>query len=149
MTRYQLPPPPEGISELSVWDALEEFLLNLRSSGVSEKTIKPYKVGISDFLKFCGKQYVKELNINDVIKWRLARLKSGFSRSVRGDSKATQLTLHYYSLYVRAFLKWLGLKDEVSIVKAPRRRVVATLTENEVVKLLNASRDVLDLLIIC
>ncbi len=148
MTRYQLPP-PEGVSELSVWDALEEFLLNLRSSGVSEKTVKSYKVGISDFLKFCGKQYVKELNVNDVIRWRLARLKNGFNKSVKGDSKATQLTLHYYSLYVRAFLKWLGLKDEVSVVKAPRRRVVATLTENEVIKLLSASRDTLDLLIIC
>ncbi len=149
MTRYQLPPPPEGIPELSVWDALEEFLLNLRSSGASEKTIRSYKVGVSDFLKFCGKERVKELNVNDVIRWRLARLKSGFSKSVKGDSKATQLTLHYYSLYVRAFLKWLGFKDEVSVVKAPRRRVVATLTENEVVRLLNASRDVMDLLIIC
>ncbi|MEM0361800.1 MAG: tyrosine-type recombinase/integrase [Sulfolobales archaeon] len=149
MTRYQLPPPSDSISELSVWDALEEFLLSLRSSGVSEKTIKSYRAGISDFLKFCGKQYVKEISVNDVIKWRLARLKNGFNRSVRGDSKATQLTLHYYSLYVRAFLKWLGFKDEISVVKAPRRRVVSTLTENEVAKLLNASRDILDLLIIC
>ncbi|MEM4752839.1 MAG: phage integrase N-terminal SAM-like domain-containing protein, partial [Sulfolobales archaeon] len=68
MTRYQLPPPSDSISELSVWDALEEFLLSLRSSGVSEKTIKSYRAGISDFLKFCGKQYVKEISVNDVIK---------------------------------------------------------------------------------
>lgn len=149
MTRYELPPPPEGISELSVWDALEEFLLSLRSSGISEKTIKSYRIGISDFLKFCDKRYVKELSVNDVIKWRLTRLKSGFSRSVRKDSKATQLTLHYYSLYVRAFLKWLGFKEEVSVVKAPRRRVVATLSEGEVAKLINSSRDIVDLLIIC
>ncbi|MEM1982496.1 MAG: tyrosine-type recombinase/integrase [Sulfolobales archaeon] len=149
MTRYELPPPSDGISELSVWDALEEFLLSLKSSGVSDKTIKSYRIGVSDFLKFCGKQYVKELSAGDVVKWRLTRLKNGFSKSVRKDSKATQLTLHYYSLYVRTFLKWLGFRDEISVVKAPRRRFISTLTENEVAKLINASRDIIDLIIIC
>jgi integrase/recombinase XerD len=149
LTKYQLPPPPTNISELSLWDALEEFLMALRSSGASEKTIKAYRAGISDFIKFCGKGFVKEVTVNDVIKWRLSRLREGFDRSVKDDVKARQLTLHYYSLYVRSFLKWLGLKDEVSIVKAPRRRSITTLSDNEVVKLLNASRDLLDLLIIC
>jgi integrase/recombinase XerD len=121
----------------------------LRSSGASEKTVKAYRAGISDFIKFCGKGFVKEVTVNDVIKWRLSRLREGFDRSVKDDVKARQLTLHYYSLYVRSFLKWLGLKDEVSIVKAPRRRSITTLSDNEVVKLLNASRDLLDLLIIC
>ncbi len=148
LTRFQLPPPRKGIELASVWDALEEFLTALRASGASEKTVKAYKAGITDFLKFCNKKLVSELNTDDVVKWRIARLKDGFSRGVRNDIKARQLTLHYYSLYVRSFLKWLGFNDEVSTVKAPRRRVVSTLSEGEMLKLLNAARDILDLLII-
>jgi len=149
LTKYQLPLPPSNVLELSLWDALEEFLMALRSSGASEKTVKAYRAGISDFIKFCGRNYVKEVTVNDVIRWRLSRLREGFDKSVKDDVKARQLTLHYYSLYVRSFLKWLGFKDEVSIVRAPRRRSITTLSDNEVIKLLNASRDILDLLIIC
>lgn len=149
MTRFQLPPPSKGIEELSVWDALEEFLAALRASGASEKTVKAYRAGVVDFLRFCNKVKVKELNPADAIKWRLTRLKEGFTRELKKDSKARQLTLHYYSLYVRSFLEWLGFsRDEVNVVKAPRRRVVNALTESEVLKLINASRDILDLLIV-
>jgi len=148
LVRSSLPPPPDGVKELNVWDALEEFLTALRASGISEKTVKAYRAGISDFLKFCGKNRVSELSVNDVLKWRVFRLKNGFQRSSK-DSKARQLTLHYYSLYVRSFLKWLGFGNDVSVVRAPRGRVVQALSEAEVLKLLEASRDLLDLLIVC
>ena len=149
MVKFELPPPPEGISNYSVWDALEEFLIALQSAGASDKTVKAYKVGISDFLKFTCKEYVRDLSIRDYIRWRLERLRRGFSRSWSKDRRKIQTTLHYYSLFVRSFLKWLGIADKIPIVKKPRAKSrITTLTTNEVLKLLEASRDVIDLLIV-
>ena len=148
MVKFELPPPPEGVSELSVWDALEEFLLSLEAAGASPKTVKAYRAGITDFLKFVGKERVGELNYRDFTRWRLDRLRNGFPRGSK-DRRKAQATLHYYSLYVRAFLQWLGVVGKVPAVARPKgRRRIQTLTDKEVLKLLEASRDVLDLLII-
>ncbi len=148
MVKFDLPPPPEYIKELSVWEALEEFLVALQSAGASDKTVKAYRAGITDFLRFASKELVSELNLRDYTKWRLKRLREGFPRG-RRDRRRAQATLHYYTLFVRAFLKWLGIADRVPTVSRPRgRRRPTTLSSNEVLKLLEASRDVIDLLII-
>ncbi len=149
MVKFELPPPPEDISDYTVWEALDEFLVALQSAGASEKTVKAYRAGISDFLKFTGKEYIRELSVKDYIKWRLERLRKGFLRSWSRDRRKIQTTLHYYSLFVRSFLKWLGIADKLPIVKKPRTRSrITTLTSKEVLKLLEASRDVIDLLIV-
>ena len=148
VVKFELPEPPEDVKEFSVWDALEEFLLSLEAAGASEKTVKAYRAGISDFLKFTGKERVGDLNYRDFTRWRLDRLRNGFPKGSK-DRRKAQMTLHYYSLYVRAFLQWLGIVGKVPAVARPRGRPrVPTLSEREVLKLLEASRDVLDLLIV-
>ncbi len=148
MVRFELSDPPEGVKELSVWEALEEFLLSMEAAGASEKTIKAYRAGISDFLRFAGKELVKELNYRDFTKWRLSRLRKGFPKGSK-DRRKAQMTLHYYSLYVRSFLKWLRIVGKVPAVARPRGRPrIPTLSSREVLKLLEAARDVLDLLIV-
>ncbi len=148
MVKFELPDPPEDVKELSVWDALEEFLLSLEAAGASSKTVKAYKAGISDFLRFTGKELVSELSYRDFTKWRINRLRNGFPKGSK-DRRKAQMTLHYYSLYVRAFLQWLGIVNKVPAVARPRgRRRTPTLTREEILKLLEASRDLLDLLIV-
>ena len=148
MVRFELQPPPEGVEDLSVWEALEEFLLALTASGASDKTVKAYRAGITDFLRFTGKELVRELGIRDYTRWRLERLRKGFARGSRSRRKV-QATLHYYSLFVRSFLQWLGRAGRLPAVSRPRGRPrIGTLSDREVLKLLEASRDVLDLLIV-
>lgn len=148
MVKFELPPPPEDIKEWGVWEALEEFLLGMAASGASDKTVKAYRAGISDFLKFVNKSLVKELNYYDFTKWRLERLRNGFEKGSK-DRRSIQSTLHYYSLYVRAYLQWLGVVGKVPAVARPRgRKRIETLTQKEIMKLLDASRDLLDILII-
>ncbi len=148
MVKFDLLPPPEDIRDWNVWDALEEFLVSLAASGASDKTLKAYRAGISDFLKFAGKELVKELSHKDFTAWRIKRLKEGFPRGSK-DRRKAQMTLHYYSLYVRAFLQWLGVMSKVPAVSRPRgRKVIETLTPREIWSLIDASRDVLDVLIV-
>lgn len=148
MVRFELPDPPEGIEDYGVWDALEEFLLLMEASGASEKTIKAYRAGISDFLKFTGKSLVKELRPVDFTKWKLDRLRNGFPRS-SGNKRKVQMTLHYYSLYVRSFLQWLKVVNKAPAVARPRGRTrIQALSTKEVLRLMQASRDLLDMLII-
>ncbi len=148
MVKFELPPPPDYIKELTVWEALEEFIVALQSAGASDKTVKAYKAGITDFLRFIGKELVSDINLRDYTKWRLARLRNGFPKGKK-DRRKAQVTLHYYTLFVRSFLKWIGLADRVPIVSRPRgRRRPVTLSTSEVLKLLEASRDIIDLLII-
>lgn len=148
MVKLNLPPPSCREScELNL--LAEEFLANLEASGASSSTVKAYKYAIKDFIEFTGKKYVDELTISDFTAWRLKRLKDGFKHS-RGGKESSSWTLYYYSLFVRSFLKWLGvLKDPLPSVGKPRRRRLHTvLTRDEIKRLISASRDIIDLLIV-
>lgn len=148
MVRFDLTEASKEVLEGDVWYALEAFLTELEAAGASGKTVRAYRYGIMDFLRFVNRSYVKELSLEDYNRWRLERLRKGFPRGSR-DRKKAQTTLHYYSLYVRAFIKWLGLADRVPAVARPRgRRNVMTLREDEIRKMFEASRDLLDKLII-
>ena len=148
MVRYELPPPScTGRCELEL--LLEEFLLSLEASGASPSTLKSYRSAIRDFLDFVGKRYSDELSPQDFLAWRVKRLKGGF-RSSRGDGEASARTLYYYSLFVRSFLAWLGVfKGKPPSVAKPRQAKLRTvLSRDEVRRLFNASRDVMDVLIL-
>ncbi len=148
MVRFELPDPDEGIAEYKLSEALEEFLLSLEAAGASEKTIKAYKAGISDFIKFVKDKRVNEVSPSDFTKWKLHRLRNGFNRSSK-DKRKIQMTLHYYSLYVRAFLKWLGILGNAPAVARPRGKPrINALTSEDIVKLINSSRDLTDMLIV-
>ncbi|MCD6323572.1 MAG: tyrosine-type recombinase/integrase, partial [Desulfurococcales archaeon] len=147
--RFELPEvSPEDVAELGVWEALEEFLMSLEAAGASEKTVKAYRAGISDFLKFVGKEKVRDLRVGDFTRWKLERMRKGFPKGSK-DRRKAQMTLHYYSLYVRSFLKWLGVVKSAPAVSRPRgRSQVSVLTPKEVYALLNAARDVIDVLVV-
>lgn len=156
MVKFDLGSPPPGLLEKSNEEIVEEFIATLLSAGASEKTAKVYRAAIMDFLDFIGNKPLKEVTSDDVRKWRMHRLKHGFPRKRRHkrikdsieERRWRQATLHYYTLLLRGFFKWLGLNVKVPIVKAPRRKEVEALSEQEVHSLLMNIRDTLDLLII-
>lgn len=144
MVKFEIASAPEEVLESDVWQALEMFLTELEAAGASQKTIRAYRYGISDFLKFTNKNYVKELSINDYNTWRLERLRKGFPGS-SNDKRKNQVTLHYYSLYVRSFIKWLGIADKIPAVTRPRgKKNIVTLKVEEIKKMFDAARDILD-----
>jgi len=153
MVRIEIDPPPEDVFEHSNEEIVEMFLDSLFAAGASEKTIKSYRVAIRDFLSFIGNKHLKDVRLIDVNRWKTHRLRSGFEKEKKGGDpfevkRKRQVTLHYYSIFVRRFLKWLGLPSRVATVRAPKRKEVQTLSAEEVAKLLRASRDLLDVVIV-
>lgn len=142
-------PPPSCREKCDIGLAVEEFLANLEAAGASQSTVKAYKYAIKDFVEFVGKTRVDELTPQDFTAWRLKRLKEGF-RFSKGNKESSGWTLYYYSLHVRSFLAWLGvLKDPLPSVGKPRRKRLQTiLTRDEIRKLISASRDIVDILIV-
>ncbi|MEM0014907.1 MAG: tyrosine-type recombinase/integrase [Zestosphaera sp.] len=148
MVRFDLAGASRDVLESDVWHALEVFLTELEAAGASAKTVRAYRYGITNFLKFLGKNLARELSVEDYNRWRLDRLRRGLPRG-SSDRRKAQVTLHYYSLYVRAFIKWLGLADRIPAVARPRgRRNVTALKDEEVRRMLEASRDVLDRVVV-
>ncbi len=144
MVKFEIARATREVLEGDIWQALEEFLVELEAAGASQKTIRAYRYGIKDFLKFTRKSYVKELSIDDYNKWRLERLRRGFSEG-SNDRRRAQVTLHYYSLYVRSFIKWLGIADKIPAVARPRgKKNVTILRVEDVKKMFEAARDILD-----
>ncbi len=147
----------KDLLSLSNQELLELFLEELLASGLSEKTVKAYRAGISDFLEFIGDKHVSEVSRLDILRWRSVRLREGFPRRIRNsrrrleeheERRLRQATLHYYTIFLRAFFRWLGLDVEVPIVKMPKKTYPDVLSEEEVEKLLVAARDLLDLVIL-
>lgn len=156
MVKFDLGNPPPGLLDKPNEEIVEEFITALLAAGASEKTAKVYRAAIMDFLDFIGNKPLKEATSDDIRKWRMHRLKHGFPRKRRHrrindpieERRWRQATLHYYTLLLRGFFEWLGLNVRVPIVKAPRKREVEALSEQEVYRLLMSTRDTLDLLII-
>lgn len=154
MTRFDLPPPPPGILERSNREAMEAFLAALAAAGASPKTVKAYRAAISDFLSFIGGKPLREVTSSDVSAWIYDRLTRGLQRPRSRDSdpaeerRERQTTMHYYTLFLRGFLEWLGLGVKVPVVRKPRSPRVEALRPEEVERLVSAARDPLDLLIV-
>lgn len=154
MTRFDLPPPPPGLLERSNREAMEAFLAALAAAGASPKTVKAYRAAISDFLDFIAGKPLREVTSSDVSAWIYERLTRGLRRprSPGGGSlderRERQTTMHYYTLFLRGFLEWLGLPVKVPVVRKPRSPRIEALRPEEVERLLNAARDPLDLLIV-
>ncbi len=150
MVKFDLADPPRDILDRDVWEALEVFLNALLASGASEKTVKAYRAAISDFLEYSGIKCLREVSEELVDKWKADRIRRGFprKRNSRRSGRRTRITLHYYTLFLRGFLKWAGLPVKVSVVRAPRSREVDALSEEELSRLEEAARDLLDIIII-
>ncbi|MEM0198170.1 MAG: tyrosine-type recombinase/integrase [Fervidicoccaceae archaeon] len=125
-------------------EAMELFLNLLRAGGSSEKTILSYRAAIEDFLNSTGLQKAEDIKQEIIVSWINSKLKKGGR-----ERKKVQATMHYYTLFVRRWLVWLGFsKDIIPVVKKPSSSEVTALTEEEVERLMNSCRDLTDLLIV-
>ncbi len=144
MVRFDLPPPPRNLVDHDPWKLLELFLSALRAAGASEKTVKSYRAAIADFLSHAQPKSINDIDEATVMEWIRARLDTRDPI----ERRRRQNTMHYYTLFLRGFIEWLGLPIKVPIVRKPRGTSVEALRYNEVLQLLSASRDVLDILIV-
>ncbi len=138
---------PSLLDRLDNYGLLNEFLAALAAGGASSDTLKAYYSAIKDFLEFIGDKRLREVTIADINKWRLHRLRHGFPRKKTRNPRSWMTTLHYYTLFLKRFLKWLGLEVDVPVTKKPPRQIDA-LREEEVEKLLEAADNLLDQLIL-
>lgn len=150
-----LPPPPENILDADAEYAMESFLTALAAVGASDNTISSYRSAIRDFLSFTGVRRLREVTPKLVLDWINNRLRYGFEHERRGDRdyrvsrRRRQVTMHYYTIFLRRFLEWAGLgKNLVPVVRKPRSSNVETLSRDEILKLISAARDVKDLAIV-
>jgi len=142
-----LAPPPEQIKQGDLRTAMEFFLNLLRASGSTEKTVQSYRAAIQDFIESSGASKVSEVTPSLVVTWINSRLKSAGRDAVK--KRRIQVTMHYYSLFVRRWLSWLGFpREAVPVVKRPSGSEISALSEGEVEKLLFSCRDLTDLLIV-
>ncbi|MEM4570042.1 MAG: tyrosine-type recombinase/integrase [Desulfurococcaceae archaeon] len=147
MPKLDLGEAPDGVLELSNEDILKEFESTLRAAGASRETIKSYMAAIRDFMSFTRNKPLREVTVRDVIAWRNERLANGFTGAKTSDKYKWQVTLHYYSVLLRRFFKWLGLRIRVLGTKKLPARVDA-LSEEEVGALLAAASKPVDKLIV-
>jgi len=138
---------PEDILELSNEEILREFIATLQAAGASKETIRAYTAAIRDFLSFIGDKPLRDVTLRDVVNWRNDRLTNGFPGSKTGDKSRWQVTLHYYTILLRRFFKWLGLRVKIPGTRRLPARIEA-LSDEEMTRLLLAAKKPRDKLIL-
>lgn len=140
-------PPPRGVRRLSLERASSLFISALRAAGASEKTLRAYHAAIKSFVAYVGPgKPVSGLSSEDYVSW-LSELQQRGVRRPRG-SGSTRNTIHYYALFVRKFLRWLGLDEDLPVPPRDNGRIEDVLTPGEVERLLGAVSDITDLIIV-
>ncbi len=140
MPKITILPPPRGIKRNRVGKAVEAFLDSLAASGASPKTVKSYRAALKSFLDVVGPDMPVNSLSGDVYTQWLSKL-----RRSRALSKST---LHYYSIFVRRFLQWLGIVDDIPAVPGDSNTYSHALTWDQVEALLAAASDLRDLAMI-
>ncbi|MCE4606902.1 MAG: site-specific integrase [Desulfurococcales archaeon] len=139
--------PPVGVEDLGVREAVDEYLLALELAGASKRTLRVYRAALIDFAGFVG----GDVKCVDAVKrlrdWLVARRRNGFSRSKTGG-RGVLVTLHYYYMFIRRFLSWCGVEPRAPRIPRPRSGVSDALKWDDVIRLLRASRDLLDRVIV-
>lgn len=149
MPALRLPPPPEGIGGYRLADAIESFILALSAAGASDRTIRAYRAALSSFADHVGPfRPVSSLGPGDYTRWLEELRRRGPRRPRSPDGRARQATVHYYSVFVRRFLEWAGVARGLPAAPRGRRGFSGALSWDEVDRLLGASRDLLDALIV-
>ncbi|MEM1629895.1 MAG: tyrosine-type recombinase/integrase [Saccharolobus sp.] len=140
--KLELGSPPES------GDLYEAFINALLIAGAGNGTIKLYSTAVKDFLNFIGKD-PRKVTAEDVNKWVISLLnRQGKTKGDEMDKKrARNVTVRYYVIAVRRFLKWLGIPIKPPIPKI-RKKEVKALTEEEINRVLEACKRARDKLII-
>lgn len=147
MPKLDIGEAPEGILELSNEEIIREFELALQAAGASKETIRAYIAAIKDFLSFINNKPLREVTLRDVVNWRNTRARTGFPGSKTTNSAKWQVTLHYYSILLRRFFQWLGLRLRVPGSKRLTPRI-DVLSDEDLRKLLNVAKKPQDKLIL-
>ena len=141
------PPPPATIRRATLKEAAELFLQALAAAGASSKTIRAYRAALSSFVKEAGTdRRAVDIGVEDYVRW-LSTIRTQGPVRPRG-SGSTRNTIHYYALFVRKFLRWLGIENEIPVPPRDDGRLEQVLSPGEVEALLEASRDLVDALIV-
>ena len=145
--RIELPPPPPDIKLKKLSESINLFLKALEASGANPRTLKPYRAALKSFISIVGDKPVSEINTGDYFKW-LIEAKGRAIRFKSEDDSSRQTTIHYYSLFIRRFLKWLGIGGEFPVVPKTKRGFSATLKWSDVEALIRAARSIEEALVV-
>ncbi len=126
-------PPEDG-------DLYEAFINALYAAGAGKGTIKMYSIAIKEFLEFVKKD-PKKVTSDDINRWIIEL------SSKAKDNRARSVTMRYYVIAVRRFLKWLGVNVKPVMPRA-RRKEIKALSEEEIQKIYDNARTLRDKLII-
>ncbi len=146
MPRTALMPPPRGVEELTVDEAIERFLEALEAGGASRKTVRAYRAALRSFSSYVGGETrLREIGEEEYVAW-LAWLRRGGTKS-RGSGRR-ESTIHYYSVFVRRFLRWAGRVGDVPAAPSTRSDYSDALSWSDVERLIDAARDLIDVVIV-
>lgn len=129
-------------------DFYEAFINALIIAGAGNGTVKLYSTAVKDFLNFIKKD-PRKVTVDDLNKWITSLLNR--EGKINGDEterrRAKNVTIRYYIIAVRRFLKWLNVNVKPPIPKV-RRKEVRALNEDEIEKILSSCSRVKDKLLI-
>lgn len=92
---------------------------------------------------------VREVEEHHYLSWISRLRKEGLPRRRSSKKESIQNTLHYYTLFVKRFLTWLGIVGEdLPVIPRKRHIIPDTLDWDEIKRMIEASRDIYDALIV-
>ncbi|MCY0859447.1 MAG: tyrosine-type recombinase/integrase [Sulfolobaceae archaeon] len=143
--KLELGEPPEDSENI-----LEAFRDALLISGASDSTIKLYVTAVKEFLEFIKKD-PRKVTSEDVNKWVASLMRKELKFKKRVDEnearRARSITIRYYVIAVRRFLKWIGVNVK-PIVPKVRNKEPKILKEEDVEALLKVVKGIENKLIV-
>ncbi|MCY0874529.1 tyrosine-type recombinase/integrase [Acidianus infernus] len=132
-------PPSDG-------NYLDAFIIALKAAEAGEGTVKLYSTAVKDFLEFIKKD-PKSVTSEDVNRWIIHLMSKEGKIKGTEMKRARSVTLRNYVIAVRRFLKWIGINVNPVIPRA-RRKEIRALNEDDIKRLLEATRRLRDKLIL-
>lgn len=127
-------------------EAIEIFVYEKRSEGVTEKTVSHYYQDIGYFIKFVEDKDIKELNKKDIIDYRiylLAKEKNSNHKYKTSGGRLSKVTINTYLRTLRTFVNWMIeyemiSKIKIKLLKEPKR-ILEVLEDNDIAIIIEMS----------